>query len=64
MNIILSDMNELFIKVTSANLDYIKIVEADTFEIVDELEKGKEYFVLVACKIGMTRLIDNIRISI
>lgn len=64
VNIILSDMNELFIKVTSANLDYIKIVEADTFEIVDELEKGKEYFVLVACKIGMTRLIDNIRISI
>jgi pantoate--beta-alanine ligase len=64
VNIILSDMNELFIKVTSANLDYIKIVEADTFEIVDELEKGKEYFVLVACKIGMTRLIDNIRMSI
>ena len=64
VNIILSDMNELFIKVTSANLDYVKIVEADTFEIVDELEKDKEYFVLVACKIGMTRLIDNIRISI
>ena len=64
VNIILSDINELFIKVTSANLDYIKIVEADTFEIVDELEKGKEYFVLVACKIGMTRLIDNIRMSI
>lgn len=64
VNIILSDMSDLFSKVTSANIDYIKIVEADTFEIVDELEKGKEYFVLVACKIGMTRLIDNIRMSI
>ncbi len=36
-NIILSDMNELFSKIPSANVDYIKIVEADTFEIVDEL---------------------------
>jgi len=63
VNIILSDMNKLFSKVTSAKLDYIKIVESDTFEIVDELEKGKEYFVLVACKIGRTRLIDNTRIS-
>jgi pantoate--beta-alanine ligase len=64
VNVILSDMNELFIKVTSANLDYIKIVEADTFEIIDELEKGKEYFVLIACKIGKTRLIDNARILV
>ena len=64
VNIILSDMNDLFSKVTVANLDYLKIVEADTFEIVDELEKGKEYFVLIACKIAKTRLIDNARISI
>lgn len=64
VNIILSDMNELFCKVKTAKLDYIKIVEAETFEIVDELEKGKEYFVLIACKIGNTRLIDNVRISI
>ena len=64
VNIILADMNELFTKIPSAKLDYIKIVEADTFEIVDELEKEKEYFVLLACKIGKTRLIDNTRISI
>jgi len=64
VNIILSDMTELFSKIPSANLDYIKIVEADTFEIVDELEIGKEYFVLLACKIGKTRLIDNTKISI
>jgi len=64
VNVILSDMTELFSKISSANLDYIKIVEANTFEIVDELEKGKEYFVLLACKIGKTRLIDNTKISI
>jgi len=64
VNVILSDMTELFSKIPSVNLDYIKIVESDTFEFVDKLEKGKEYFVLVACKIGMTRLIDNTKISI
>jgi pantothenate synthetase len=56
-------MNELFSKVPSTNLDYIKIVEADTFEIVDELSRGKDYYVLVACKIGTTRLIDNMLIT-
>jgi pantoate--beta-alanine ligase len=64
VNVILSDMTELFSKIPSANLDYIKIVESDTFKFVDELEKGKEYFLLIACKIGKTRLIDNTRISI
>jgi pantoate--beta-alanine ligase len=64
VSVILSDMNELFSKIPSANLNYIKIVEAGTFAIVDELEKGKEYFVLLACKIGKTRLIDNTKISI
>lgn len=64
VNVILSDMNGLFSKIPSANLDYIKIVEADTFEIVDELKPGGEYYVLVACKIGKTRLIDNTKITI
>ena len=64
VNVILSDMTELFSKIPSANLDYIKIVESNTFKFVDELEKGNEYFVLVACKIGKTRLIDNSMISI
>lgn len=62
--IILSEMAELFAEVSSANLDYIKIVEADTFEIVDELIKGKNYYILIACKIGKTRLIDNVLITL
>ena len=63
VSIILSEMSVLFSKIQSANLDYIKIVEAGTFEFVDELTEGKEYFVLVACKIGSTRLIDNMLIT-
>jgi pantoate--beta-alanine ligase len=62
VNIILSDMNELFLKIPTAKLDYIKIVEADTFEIIDELKTGIDYYILIACKIGKTRLIDNINI--
>ena len=61
---ILSELNELFSKVPSAKLDYIKIVEADTFEIVDELKSGGEYYILIASKIGKTRLIDNILITV
>ena len=64
VSIVLSDMNELFSKVPSANVNYIKIVEADSFDIVDEIVEGKEYYILIACKIGKTRLIDNTRITI
>lgn len=64
VNAILSKMEELFKKVPSANLDYIQIVEADSFQIVDELIKRRNYFILVACKIGKTRLIDNLVISV
>lgn len=64
VNIVLSNMNELFSNVPSANIDYIKIVEADSFNIVDEIIEGKEYYILIACKIGKTRLIDNIRIKV
>ncbi|NWG28247.1 MAG: pantoate--beta-alanine ligase [Ignavibacteriaceae bacterium] len=64
VSIILSELAEIFTRVSSASLDYIKIVEADTFEIVDELIKGKSYYILIACKIGKTRLIDNILITL
>jgi len=64
VSLILSDMTELYTKVPFANLDYIKIVEAHTFEIVDELKTGEEYYILVACRIGKTRLIDNTLIKI
>lgn len=64
VNVILSDMNKLISKVKIANLDYVRIVESNSFEIVYELIDGKEYYVLIACKIGKTRLIDNLRIRL
>jgi pantoate--beta-alanine ligase len=64
VNIVISGMNELISGIPATKIDYIKIVESDSFEIIDELSDGKEYYVLIACKIGKTRLIDNIRIAI
>jgi pantoate--beta-alanine ligase len=64
VNVILLEMNELIREVKSAKLDYIHTVEASSFKIVDELIEGNEYYILIACKIGKTRLIDNIKIKI
>jgi pantoate--beta-alanine ligase len=61
---IILEMLSLISSASSSNLDYIKIVEADSFEIIDELEQGSEYYILIACKIGSTRLIDNELIKI
>ena len=61
---IISDMKDIISKVKTSNLDYIDIAEADSFKIADKLEPGKEYYILVACKIGTTRLIDNLKIKI
>ena len=61
---ILSEMVELINSVESARLDYINIVDVDSFEKQDKLVKGKVYYILIACYIGKTRLIDNIKIII
>lgn len=45
--------------IPSANPDYFEIVDFDSFEIASMLESKKSYFLLTACKIGKTRLIDN-----
>ena len=64
VSVILSDMAELFSIIPSAKIDYIKAVEADTFEIADKLKSDAEYYILIACKIGKTRLIDNTKIKL
>lgn len=61
---ILHVMNGILKSVPSATPDYTAIVQSDSFEKSEILESGKEYFVLVACRIGKTRLIDNILILI
>jgi len=57
-------MSTLYENVNSANLDYIKIVDDATFENIDVLEVGKSYFILIACKVGKTRLIDNLHVNL
>lgn len=49
----------IFAGVSNASPDYFEIVDFDSFEVVTRLESGKSYFLLTACKIGKTRLIDN-----
>ena len=61
---ILSGMKKLIGSVNSANLDYVSIVEKKSFSKVKSIEKGERYYILVACKIGKTRLIDNLLIKV
>ena len=56
---IIKKMLNLYNQIDSAALDYIKIVDAESFKIADDLKKGMDYYILIACKIGKTRLIDN-----
>jgi pantoate--beta-alanine ligase len=56
---IISEMLQMINNKPTTNLEYIKIVEAGSFEPVDGLKQGSEYYILIACKIGATRLIDN-----
>jgi pantoate--beta-alanine ligase len=57
---ILTEMKTFIGSVQSASLDYVSIVEKKTFCEVKNLKEGEKYYVLVACKIGRTRLIDNL----
>jgi pantoate--beta-alanine ligase len=63
-NIIKEKMLGVISQAETAYLDYIQAVESDSFNKVNILDKGKSYFVLIACRIGRTRLIDNLLIKI
>ena len=56
---IIKKINDNFIKERSIHLNYIRIVNAETFKEIDKLESGKNYYCLIAAKVGSTRLIDN-----
>jgi len=60
-------INKIKVEISSAKtsaLDYIRIVDEEKFEEAEVLLKGKKYYILVACRFGKTRLIDNILIQI
>ncbi|GMR25135.1 MAG: pantoate--beta-alanine ligase [Ignavibacteria bacterium] len=64
VNAIRSKLKSMIKAVKSSNPDYVEIVKSDSFEFMDELEQGSEYYILIACKFGKTRLIDNELIKI
>lgn len=61
---IISEMKMIINSAVSAKLDYIDVVESNTFSLVDKIEDGESYYFLIACRIGATRLIDNILLTV
>ena len=61
---ILRGMKRMINPVDSSDLDYVSIVDALTFNPVKTLKHGRKYYVLIACRIGKTRLIDNLLIKV
>jgi len=61
---IISRMKAEIISVDTSNIDYISIVNSETFEQVENILGRNNYYILIACRIGKTRLIDNILITI
>jgi len=58
------EMLKIMNSVDSSKLDYIRIVESETFVEAKKLLKGSVYYILIACKIGNTRLIDNVLVKV
>ena len=50
------------LKAPEAKLDYVALVDADTFEPVTDGFSGRA-ILLIAAVVGETRLIDNIEIT-
>lgn len=57
--LIIKKINNNFIKESSIHVNYLRIVDADSFKEVQILQPGKDYYILIAAKVGSTRLIDN-----
>jgi pantoate--beta-alanine ligase len=61
---VILEMKKIIDGVSTSSLDYIDIVETGSFKQSGKLEPGIVYYILIACRIGTTRLIDNIKIKI
>ncbi len=60
---IIARMKEIIFSVDTSKLDYISIVNAETFEPVKRALSEGKFYILVACRIGSTRLIDNVLVT-
>jgi pantoate--beta-alanine ligase len=56
---IIEEVRNLISEYPLLKIDYVEIVEKSSFMKVDELEDGKKYYLLLAVRVGNTRLIDN-----
>ena len=61
---IVKKMNSNFIPEKSIQLNYITIVSIESFAEAEILEADKSYFILIAAKVGKTRLMDNLLVDI
>ena len=64
VNLLIQKMSEIINSVNTSKIDYVRIVSAADFYEVQTLDPGKEYYILVACRIGETRLIDNLLVKL
>jgi len=63
-SIIIDKMKELIATISYSELDYVQIVDVESYSIQQELKEGCEYYLLVACRIGKPRLIDNLIVKV
>ena len=56
---VIGNMKVIIGEEKSIKLDYVGIVNAQGFREVDSIEQGNEYYILLAARVGNTRLIDN-----
>ncbi len=56
--------NEILRSPVTSSPDYFRIVNPITFKDASKINKGESYYILTACRIGKTRLIDNVLIEV
>ena len=62
--VVTDNMRIIISEEKSIKLDYVAIVNAYGFREVDLIDHGNEYYILLAARVGNTRLIDNILITV
>lgn len=59
---VIDNMKFIISEEKNIKVDYIKIVNTEGFREVEFIEQGNIYYILIAARIGKTRLIDNLKI--
>lgn len=62
--IIVRQITDTIKTIDTIRIDYVEIVDPQTFKKVSRLESNREYCIALAARVGKTRLIDNIFVSL